>query len=265
MQASPFTGAHSKLARARKHLDELRAAIAAFFAAQPYEVLHEEEISTGDLIYKLRICHEVPGDWSLIVGDVLHNLRSALDHLAWRLVELNNNTPSRHIQFVICANQAAFQRAAPNNLRGVSQTAMTFIENLHPYRGGDDLLWQLNELNSIDKHRLLLVTGSAFRSLGLAWKFTEASITLPLNLRPADRLFPLRHGVELLRVMKAARQSHDPSFPIQREEPKFIFDIGFADGVVMTGEPVEEKLEEMYTHIEKILHLADRQLSTSTI
>ena len=269
MQSSPFTGAHNKLARARRHLDEIRAAIAAFFATQPYEIMREEETSTGDLVYRLRIHQEVPGDWSLIVGDVLHNMRSALDHLAWRLVELNNNTPGRHTQFVICADQAAFQRAAPNNLRGVSQTAMTFIENLRPYRGGDDLLWQLNELDSTDKHRLLLVTGGAFRSLDLAWKFTapgqpDAAITLPLALRPADRLFPLRHGVEIFRVMKAARQSRDPAFPITEEEPKFTFDIGFADGVVMTGEPVVEKLEEMHTHIEEILRLADLQLGTST-
>ncbi len=270
MQASPFTSAHSKLARARKHLDDLRAAIVAFLATQPYEVMREEEISSGDLVYKLRTCHEVPGDLSLIIGDVLHNLRSALDHLAWRLVELNNKTPNRNTQFVICANQTAFQnRVAQGALREMSQTARTFIENLHPYRGGDDILWQLNELENIDKHRLLLVTGNAFNSLGLAWKFTapgkpDTSITLPLDMRPTDRSFPLHQGAEVLRVNKAARQSHDLSFPIQLQEPNFTFDIGFADGAVMTGEPVEEKLEEMYTRVEQILRLADLQLSNST-
>jgi hypothetical protein len=104
----------------------------------------------------------------------------------------------------------------------------------------------------------------------MAWKFTdpkqlEAAIILPLALLPADRLFPLRQGAEIFRVMKAARQSHDPSFPIQEEEPKFTFEIGFSDGVVMTGEPVEEKLEEIYTRIEKILLLANQQFSISNI
>ena len=59
MQASPFTGAHNKLVRARRHLEELRAAISAFFATQPYEVVQLEETSTGDLTYTLRIHHEV--------------------------------------------------------------------------------------------------------------------------------------------------------------------------------------------------------------
>ena len=71
--------------------------------------------------------------------------------------------------------------------------------------------------------------------------------------------------MEVCRESKAARQSHDPSFPIQLQEPKFIFDIGFADGTVMTGEPVEEKLGEMYTRVEEILRLADQQFSAPII
>jgi hypothetical protein len=167
MQANPFTGAHGKLTRARKHIEELRAAIAAFFATQPYEIMQEEDTSTGDLIYRLRIHHEVPDDWSLIVGDILHNMRSSLDHLAWRLVELNNKIPGRHTQFVISADQAAFQRAAQTNLRGVSQTAMTFIENLHPYRGGDDLLWQLMNLIALISTACCL--SPTVRSVVLKW------------------------------------------------------------------------------------------------
>ena len=70
--------------------------------------------------------------------------------------------------------------------------------------------------------------------------------------------------MELFRVKKAARQSQEPTFPIKQGEPQFNIEIGFADEVVMTGEPVVEKLEEMHTHIEEILRLADLQLGTST-
>ena len=70
--------------------------------------------------------------------------------------------------------------------------------------------------------------------------------------------------MELFRVKKAARQSQEPTFPIKQGEPQFNIEIGFADEVVVTGEPVVEKLEEMHTHIEEILRLADLQLGTST-
>ena len=70
--------------------------------------------------------------------------------------------------------------------------------------------------------------------------------------------------MELFRVKKAARQSQEPTFPITQGEPQFNIEIGVADGVVVIGEPVIEKLEEMHTHIEEILRLADLQLGTST-
>ena len=43
-------------------------------------------------------------EWSLILGDLLHNLRSALDHLAWQLVVDGGGTPSQDTNFPVCCS-----------------------------------------------------------------------------------------------------------------------------------------------------------------
>src|SRR5438132_5583994 len=46
-------------------------------------------------------------------------------------------------------------------------TSGAAIDALRPYKGGNDVLWQLHELNNVDKHRLILTVGSALRSTDL--------------------------------------------------------------------------------------------------
>lgn len=47
---------------------------------------------------------------SVICGDAIHNLRSALDHLVWQLVLAEGNKPDRWNQFPIYADPDDFDR-----------------------------------------------------------------------------------------------------------------------------------------------------------
>jgi len=42
-------------------------------------------------------------------------------------------------------------------------------------KGGNDVLWQLHELNNVDKHRLILTVGSAVRSTDLGDYFVQCA------------------------------------------------------------------------------------------
>ena len=39
---------------------------------------------------------EAPVGWSILIGEILYNLRSTLDHLVWQLVLNNEQSPGRH-------------------------------------------------------------------------------------------------------------------------------------------------------------------------
>jgi hypothetical protein len=103
-----------------------------------------------------------PG-WLTIIGDCLHNLRSALDHLAWQLVLLDGQKPSFATSFPVRRTK---DESRPLLLPKVCrQDILTAIEQVQPYSDvGNPAdppvlnpLWALHRLNIIDKHRLVVV------------------------------------------------------------------------------------------------------------
>lgn len=75
----------AKYARAQKHLDELRASVDEYRAADLRdEVSPRVTYPYGDsdprAVMILRLELKAPTEWSLIIGDILTNLRASLDH-----------------------------------------------------------------------------------------------------------------------------------------------------------------------------------------
>src|SRR5215471_17857179 len=74
-----------KIERAKEHLRDLQSAVSAFLATKPYKVDVKRDVDTRKLIYFVSSVTATPAALPVITGDVLQNLRSALDHLAYRL------------------------------------------------------------------------------------------------------------------------------------------------------------------------------------
>lgn len=84
-----------KIERAKKHIREFEQRLEAFRLRNPYGFMREDDPNTGERIYKVRVSEEPPvEDLALIAGDAIHQTRSALDHLAWQLVEANGRKRS---------------------------------------------------------------------------------------------------------------------------------------------------------------------------
>lgn len=201
-------GVEVKFLRARKHFLELSGQIDAYIARVPFATPDEEDSDTGDLVTRVRIREEVPSEWSGIVGDVVHNGRVPLDHLACHIVERDGGDPIK-AAFPTGRTEAAFRDAVKNCLRGASAKSKAEFRGLKVYPGGDDELWRLHQLDISDKHRLLIPVGAAHRSVNLETTFElddGRRITSPtIAIRPEDRQFPLVNGLELFRVRAAAR------------------------------------------------------------
>ena len=164
-----LTGVNLKLERAKCHLAHLENAIDARINPNVYRFELNRDAQSGKHILT---AHDVPAvdpQWSLEIGEILFNLRSALDHLAWQLVILDGaHEPGKDTQFPI--------RETPFNKKGVllpirlipevtNPQILEAFEEVQPYYRHDltpqppcqSPLWQVNKLNNIDKHRLLLV------------------------------------------------------------------------------------------------------------
>jgi hypothetical protein len=85
-----------KIQRAGKNVEDLQAACDAFFDSHPYVIESKDDLHTRERSYYLVSMKGVPDEIAAICGDVLYNLRSALDHLAYHLVASATGKPPAH-------------------------------------------------------------------------------------------------------------------------------------------------------------------------
>ena len=166
---SPLFGIEAKLNRAKEHLDVLDDEIGAYLRDKPYRIVGEQH-SEGNYWHHdifLEVAAFPPDDiWGPLIGDAVHNLRSALDHLAWKvaLPEARSNTP-RLIEFPIFLDDPAkdpeVRGALTAQLKRLRPESHAVIQGAQPYKTGDSLhpLWLLQKLWNTDKHRTLHTSG----------------------------------------------------------------------------------------------------------
>jgi len=152
-----------KLERALQYLETLKIEVQRWLGGNPYSIIIKLDPERGENSIGVNALRHPPSEFSLIIGDCLHNFRSALDSIvrALAITELNIPLPpevEKRVQFPITENSRGF-KDSKWRIRDISQEAQAEIEWLQPYnRRPDDFtkspLWVLNELSNIDKHRL---------------------------------------------------------------------------------------------------------------
>ncbi len=146
-----------KVERAEKHLRDLENELKTFGNKNFHAVTTDVDTQTGQSIQKLGKHHKRPFEALSIAGDIVHNLRSALDHLANELVWVGSDAePTRRVEFPIAKDAATYERDKATKVEGMCPKVIKAIDALQPYKGGKgEILWRLHELDNIDKHRTL--------------------------------------------------------------------------------------------------------------
>jgi hypothetical protein len=106
--AHPLAGYGWKRLRARQHFDTLHGEIDDFLTTRPFRLSTQFAPHARKYLIKAHVLKEPPLSLSVLIGDCLYNLRSALDHLAWQLAIYNGNQPSSHTEFPIFLEQKRF-------------------------------------------------------------------------------------------------------------------------------------------------------------
>lgn len=157
-----------------------------------------------------------PYRWGVYFGDMLYNLRGALDHLAFALAgkDSPNRGEDRDTQFIIARDAVAFKSAAGARLKYLSRRHRAMIEAEQPYiKQPADVaihpLTVLDQLSNIDKHRIIHVVtfGSDLFSF---------NVTSPFHLTNAkiiDHVIYQNRLEEDARLMTVRIAKEDPSGP----------------------------------------------------
>lgn len=153
----PFVGPKLKVERANRHIDELNAVLRDFLASEFYSFGIEPHEGLWALAY--RPVKPLPNTIPLIIGDVVHNLRASLDHLAVEVLASAGPVP-KDFQFPFHKSGkqlptdhkvAAIEQALPGSRRLI-------VDEMQPHADGDGALYALHLLDRIDKHNLLIAT-----------------------------------------------------------------------------------------------------------
>jgi hypothetical protein len=155
-----------RIARADKRLKELKRQVTAYKKANKPGLIKVH----GHTVSVAAWPDHPPPEIGITAGEVVYNLRAALDYLVFELAIYGSGTINMRTQFPIEDTPQGFKsrrhpdrRGRPNWLTGLDCAHCAAIEALQPYNG---INWTrfLREISNEDKHRTIPVIG--YVSLG---------------------------------------------------------------------------------------------------
>ena len=162
--AALFSASRLKLQRATKHIAELEALAAKHVEAQAANMpppLQRPQFADSDgriMLHGPMTIRGVPEEFGAIVGDVIHNLRAALDLLACDLVRKGGGNVNG-VYFPFCDKPEDLTEVLKRrNFHRAGSKAIALLKDLEPYRGGNVALRAIHDLDIEDKHRALIPT-----------------------------------------------------------------------------------------------------------
>ncbi|HWD00021.1 MAG TPA: hypothetical protein VG456_24845 [Candidatus Sulfopaludibacter sp.] len=266
--ADRMTDLKLKTERARKHITEFLKASEVFFKEHPYTVSAKRDANTREVIYYVSSSTPVPAAIRLIAGDAIQNLRSALDHLVWQLVDKHSGSGGNATEFPVCADLKDFTNRAPRKIRGVSQAVFNKIAAFEPYQNAKGHeLWVLHNLNRIDKHRLLVAVGTAHRYMNVG-KLMDGKIEQFFG-RKSPGLPPL------LGLIRDDRNAGTPVFPLEtgttlfvdspeseiNDKMEFLYEISFLESGIVEGRSIIDAMEAMASAVQTVIKTFELDLS----
>jgi hypothetical protein len=199
-----------KLDRGKAHRDCLDKAVRQW-VKRNCRAARRFDPQAGEHVVRALIPIQPPPGLSLLIGDCAHNLRSALDHIAYRLAtkysEALADSQLKGIEFPVFSDPKKFSRKtrtglpAPGSglakLEHADPSVVPLVEAMQPYNGEKwEPLAILHDLDRIDKHRELHVsvakTDSVEIDCGDNARVHQFTFEPPGRIEDGDVLFRFR-------------------------------------------------------------------------
>lgn len=155
------TWAEMKVRRAHQLTSELLSSVELHRASMGCETRVSYSDDRKAVTFLANIPNAAPvAEWSLIFGDIVHNYRSALDALAWRLAHLDGAVPdpkvAKRIAFPFAQTRTDWEQICKGPLASVPSFVLHRLDAVQPYHRdhpdeGVGVL--LHALDIEDKHR----------------------------------------------------------------------------------------------------------------
>ena len=179
----PLDGPRLKIRRAKSEIKRLGRREEIFRENTKCSAVRKERNpKSGNYVMRVHIEGPLPSlEWGVYIGEIAHNLRSALDQLVYQLAVLNRGNISitntrdwTRLQFpIFLSNNAFIKGQGKDMINLLCPKHKTSIKRLQPYvrkagilfktfdwaksHGRNSPLFWLQQINNADKHRLIQV------------------------------------------------------------------------------------------------------------
>jgi len=223
---SGFRTSGLKVKRANKHVGDLHEMLVAFSNTDFYSMRVEED-AEGDghfLCLDMDMSALDMEEAALIIGDALHNLRSALDHLWYQAVSSCGGKPGRFTYFPIHDTREALENKLSCALKDkkITKVIRDFtLDQVKPYQAGNPALWGLNRLSVADKHEIFIPMLEFVVFVGVRLE-DEKNFSVGLSEYLAEKSCSLKlTGTYRRKVTLKDKGRGSPAIIFNREAPAF--------------------------------------------
>lgn len=154
LEKSFFSGTHLKIIRANQHRNELMKLLEEYGLRLTITWI---EVENDPDKLQLTFSEPAPPEIPLIIGDTVHNLRSALDLLVNQVAQSRGaNIDAARLQFPYAKSEAEYLKIVTKNFSPFGQDLQNALLDLRAFEGGDKFLCGLHNLDIYDKHRYVM-------------------------------------------------------------------------------------------------------------
>ncbi len=282
-----LTSSFAKHAHAKRRIEELDTVVKRYFEDRSHQPVMRAGLDFSSGYHVLRIKSipdfgSFPVDTGVAVGEIIHSLRSALDHSAWQLAcEFSNGLPEspKSVHFPVCDPSPSAAHKSPSFL---DPCDWAMLHEFQPCKGvngradgwSGDYVHQLTMLHDMwnrDKHVALpvaLITANQFSliptrptlppwivQMGDSIEFASHRINDP---DPDASIFDFSHSGKLVRLNAEVARI---MVPFWRQRP-VITDAGVViPRVALEGlRPITSTLERLADYVHLIVSSASRRV-----
>lgn len=164
----PFAGIAEKLKRADQNIVNLHNEILAFFQSCKYPVIPNPDDKEWKEVVNYHRNLPIPKRFGVLAGEIVHHLRSSLDHIVWIFSDDTSKTLHENaLEFPIFAKAMSKDdlRRYKRKIHGIANIRVrTLVEKLQPYQSGtaaiNHPLCVVHDMDRFDKHRELVIVTS---------------------------------------------------------------------------------------------------------
>jgi len=203
----PFAGIAEKLKRADENIINLNSEILQFFRLSKYPILPDTNHKAWQEAVDYHRNLIIPKRFSVLVGEIIHHLRSSLDHIVW--IFSNDTARTLHesvLGFPVISDVPDKKklRGFERQIQGVDKPSVRkLITDLQPYWLGsdasDDPVCIIHDMDRFDKHRELVIVGSC---ANLTFPASSAGIIQKIMAYRQGKPLPIEDVFAVQRAVK---------------------------------------------------------------